>query len=249
MIFTGSEYKSSREKYSYDDPNCCFRISPAGGLKEGLVGAYKGVFSRAIPSNYDCGMTLRRFESVAQAVFSAASNAFKQGSFDSGHESNLKEIVCAIVHWKMASQGGRANLNEINVRKKWSEETAEKLINAYHKKKIELFEIGGIRIPTASAILRFLYPREFGIIDSRTARITQKMKITSLNIREDGYISDTHNNRKEYLDKYVRLLNEEAKELNIAGILFNELDENGKVSSYNFRPCDVEMAMFSMKLL
>jgi hypothetical protein len=130
------------------------------------------------------------------------------------------------------------------VRKKWGDDTAKNLINAYRKKKMGLFEIGGVRIPTATAFMRFLFPDEYGIMDSRVARITQQRGITSLNIREDGYIKDTRRNKEQYTESYNAFLVNEAEQLNSHGALFQDIDQDGSSIDSFFRPCDIEMALF-----
>lgn len=96
----------------------------------------------------------------------------------------------------MASQGGRADLKVENVKKKWGNDTLKKVINAYRQKDLALFEIGGVRIPTASAFLRFLFPDEYGIIDSRVVKITQQANVTQLDLRkDDGSIKDIKKNK------------------------------------------------------
>jgi len=131
-----------------------------------------------------------------------------------------------------------------NVRNKWGDNTVENIIDAYRRKKLELFEIGGVRIPTATAFMRFLFPEEFGIMDSRVAKITQARGITSLEIRNDGYINDTRRNREQYTESYNRFLQNEATELKNCGVLFQDTDQNGSLIKAPFRPCDIEMALF-----
>ncbi|MCX5844708.1 MAG: hypothetical protein NT022_13370 [Deltaproteobacteria bacterium] len=244
MLFTESEYKSMREDYSYCDRDCRFKIVVTAGLDGKFTGQYAGIFPKKVPPHYGHGINLRRFETVVQAVFADASHAEAHGTVTSAHILNLKEMVCAVVHWKMASQGGRAGLKVNNVREKWGEDTAEKLINAYRRKEIALFEIGGIRIPTATAFLRFLFPYDYGIMDSRVARITQEKNITQLDLRGDGYIKDTHHNREQYTKSYNLFLVNEARQLNRCGILFQDIDENGSFVNSTYRPCDIEMALF-----
>ena len=109
---------------------------------------------------------------------------------------------------------------------------------------MELFEIGGVRIPTATAFMRFLFPDEYGIMDSRVAKITQHRGITSLDIRKDGYINDTRRNKEQYATTYSPFLKDEARQLKNRGVLFQDVDENGTSIETPFRPCDIEMAIF-----
>jgi hypothetical protein len=160
------------------------------------------------------------------------------------HIVNLKEIICAIVHWKMASQGGRADLKASNVKDKWKDETVNTIINAYRKKDLRLFEIGGVRIPTATAFLRFLFPAEYGIMDSRVVKVTQRSNITQLDLRDDGYIKDINKNKEQYNNNYNPFLVAEARQLNDCGVLFQDVDEHGNPINSKFRPCDIEMALF-----
>ncbi|MEW6520018.1 MAG: hypothetical protein AB1461_11445 [Thermodesulfobacteriota bacterium] len=233
-----------REDYCYYDRDCEFQIVAAVGLDDRFAGQFIGIFPKKVPAHYSHGINLRRFEAIIQAVFAAANSAQSDDNVPAAHVGNMKEIVCAIVHWKMASQGGRADLKAKNVREKWGDNTAKSLIDAYREKQMEKFEIGGIRIPTATAFMRFLFPYEYGIMDSRVARITQKQGITSLDIREDGYIKDTRRNKQQYAQSYSPFLRREADELRERGVLFQDVDEDGHLINSPFRPCDIEMALF-----
>jgi hypothetical protein len=174
LLFTEQEYKSMREDYCYHDQDYQFRVAVTTSLDDRFTGQFQGIFPKRVPPSYAHGINLRRFEEIIQAVFADASHSEANGTVTPVHFGNLKEISCAIIHWKMASQGGRANLKVNNVREKWGDSTARNLINAYRRKKVELFEIGGVRIPTATAFMRFLFPDEYGIMDSRVATITQQ---------------------------------------------------------------------------
>ncbi len=122
------------------------------------------------------------------------------------------------------------------------------LFNAFVKEDFKAFKIGGVRIPTASAIIRFIYPNKYGIIDSRVVgNFTQVQKITSLKLRDDGYIIDSKENTEKYLTEYVKFLKDTANNLNQKNIKFHDFDENGEVFLSEFRPCDVEMALFCIK--
>jgi hypothetical protein len=92
--------------------------------------------------------------------------------------------------------------------------------------------------------MRFLFPDEYGIMDSRVARITQRRGITSLYIREDGYINDTRRNKEEYAKSYNPFLLNEASQLKSRGVFFQDVAENGSLIDSSFRPCDIEMALF-----
>jgi hypothetical protein len=233
-----------REDYRYYDRDCAFQTFAATGLDDRFTGQFIGIFPKKVPPNYPHGINLRRFEAIVQAVFAAVNSAESDVNIPAAHVRNLKEIACAIVHWKMASQGGRAGLKAKNVRDKWRDNTATSLIEAYRKKQMENFEICGVRIPTATAFMRFLFPNEYGIMDSRVARMTQRRGITSLDIREDGYIKDTRRNKQQYVQSYNPFLLREAGELRDSGILFQDVDEDGRLINSSFRPCDIEMALF-----
>ena len=234
-----------REDYCYYDRDCEFQIVEAVGLDDRFTGQFIGIFPKKVPPHYSHGINLRRFEAIIQAVFAAANSAEADGNIPAAHVRNLKVIACAIVHWKMASQGGRAALKAKNVRDQWGDKTADSLIEAYREKQMERFEIGGVRIPTATAFMRFLFPNEYGIMDSRVAKITQERGITSLDIREeDRYIKDTRRNKQQYVQSYSPFLLREAAELNDRGILFQDVDEDGHLINSSFRPCDIEMALF-----
>lgn len=244
MLFTDVEYKVMREDYCYCDRDCRFEIVATAGLDSLHAGEYEGIFPKRVPPYYTRGVNLRRFETIVQAVFAAASHAESNKAITTTHVMNLKEIICAVVHWKMASQGGRAALKADNVKKKWANDTVEKVINAYRRKDLALFEIGGIRIPTATAFLRFLFPDEYGIMDSRVVKLSQRENITYLDIREDGYIKDKNQNREQYTKNYNPFLVDEARQLNHRGVLFQDADEHGNLMNSRFRPCDIEMALF-----
>jgi len=244
MLFTAEQYKAMREGYCYCDRDCTFEVSATPDLNSRYVGKFVGIFSRAVPQHYRFGINLRRFELIVQAVFSDVNQAESNNSTISTHVANLKEILCAAVHWKMASQGGRANLKVANVKEKWRNDTFEQIINAYRKKDLSLFKIGGVRIPIATAFLRFLFPDEYGIMDSRVVKTTQKNGITQLDIRSDGYIIDKKKNVEQYYQHYNPFLVNEASQLNGSGNTFQDIDEHGKQINYTFRPCDIEMALF-----
>lgn len=235
-----------REGYCYCDRNCRFEILPTPELNQQFVRQYIGIFPRAIPKNYLKGTNLRQFELIVQAVFADVNYAESNDSITSNHVANLKEIFCAIVHWKMASQGGRAVKNVDNVRNKWKNETLMQVINGYRERNLSLLEVGGVRIPTATAFLRFLFPDEYGIMDSRVVKITQRKNITELNLRKNnGYILDVEKNRGQYYRNYNLFLVNEARHLNSLGILFQDEDEKGNQIKYKFRPCDIEMALWA----
>ncbi len=107
-----------------------------------------------------------------------------------------------------------------------------------------MFEIGGIRIPTATAFMRFIFPEEYGIMDSRVVKITQRHGITRLDLRDDEYIKDKDINKKQYINNYNSFLVDEAKQLNNIGTSFEDIDENGAIVRSKYRPCDIEMALF-----
>ena len=245
MLFTAEQYKAMRESYCYCDRDCTFEVSATPDLHSRFVGKYVGIFSRAVPQHYRFGINIRRFELIVQAVFSDVNHAESNNSIISTHIANLKEVICAVVHWKMASQGGRADRNVANVKKKWRDDTFAQIMSAYRKKDLSLFKIGGIRIPIATAFLRFLFPDEYGIMDSRVVKITQKNRITQLDIRHDGYIIDKKKNVEQYNQHYNPFLVNEACHLNDSGITFQDIDEQGNQFDYKFRPCDIEMALFN----
>lgn len=244
MLFTAAEYKTMREDYCYYDRDCRFEIVATPSLDSEFIGEYEGIFPKKVPLHYPRGVNLRRFEMIVQAVFAATSRAESNNTIFPTHVTNLREIICAIVHWKMASQGGRADLKADNVRRKWGNDTLNKVMNAYRRKDLALFEIGGVRIPTATAFLRFLFPDEYGIMDSRVVKITQRKNITQLDLRDDGWIKDNNKNRQQYNENYIPFLVDEACQLNSCGIRFGDIDEQGNPINSEFRPCDIEMALF-----
>ena len=235
-------YSQFRQDYCYEDRQNEFEILQTGNLK--CTGIFKGIFPRAVPENYPNGVNLRKFERICQTVFAECDIELRKKSFTDIHMKNLQSVACAIVHWKMASQGGRARLKVENVLSKWNQDTHKKLLGAFRDSDISNFRISGVRIPIASAFLRFLYPESFGIIDSRVAQITQKQRITNLSIRNDGYINDTKKNILEYNEKYIPFLQSEALILNNSGAQFRDLNEQEEPIMSSFRPCDIEMALF-----
>ncbi|MDO8281013.1 MAG: hypothetical protein Q7U10_00055 [Thermodesulfovibrionia bacterium] len=244
MLFSTAEYKSMREEYCYYDRDCRFEIVATTFLDSSFIGTYEGIFPKTVPPRYTHGINLRRFEIIIQKIFADADHAESNNTLTPSHGANLKGIACAVVHWKMASQGGRANLMAKNVKDKWKDKTVKTIINAYRKRDLQLFEIEGVRIPTATAFLRFLFPDEYGIMDSRVAKITQQRNITQLDLRDDGYIKDIKKNKEQYNNKYNPFLVAEASKLNDYGILFQDIDEHGNTINSKFRPCDIEMALF-----
>ena len=145
----------------------------------------------------------------------------------------------------MTSQGGRAKLKMENLLAKWNDDTVKQLMNAYEKKDMSLFRIGGVRIPTATAFMRFLFPDDFGIMDSRVVgNHTQPNGITTLSLRNDGYINDTKQNIIKYETEYIIFLRGQAASLNKLGIKFRDVDEQGEIFLSTFRSSDIEMSLF-----
>lgn len=243
-LLNPESYIANREKYAYNAPTCCFLLEQTGKLT--YSGHFKGIFARKIPSWYHSGVNLRMFELICQEVFKDTFDAVRLNEFHDVHLQNMKNISSAIVQWKMASQGGRAVFRSRNMLDKWEDMTHIQLLQAYHMKDISTFRIGGVRIPTATAFIRFLYPDEFGIMDSRVVgHFTQDNGITTLNVRkEDNYINDTKENIIKYYEEYVPFLRKEAQMLNESGYTFCDFDQFGDEICSSFRPCDVEMALF-----
>lgn len=110
---------------------------------------------------------------------------------------------------------------------------------------MSLFRIGGVRIPTATAFMRFLFPDDFGIMDSRVVgNHTQPNGLTTLSLRSDGYISDTKQNVIKYETEYISFLRSQASYLNSLGVKFQDIDAHGNIFSSKFRSCDIEMGLF-----
>jgi hypothetical protein len=236
------DYILRREAYCYEDRDCTFEILQTGNLP--FVGRFQGIFPGLVPVSFSNGINLRKFEIIAQSVFQDCRAADDGNAFTGAHLKNIKAVTCAIVHWKMASQGGRAQLNVVNVSSKWRTDTYKQLLLAYAQRNILMFRIDGVRIPTASTFMRFLYPESFGIMDSRVVKITQKKNITALNLRADGYINDLTTNIRQYINNYNPFLVSEAEAINNDSGQFNDYDKNGIRIVSGFRPCDVEMAIF-----
>ena len=95
-------------------------------------------------------------------------------------------------------------------------------------------------------MLRFTYPNQFGIMDSRVVtRHTQPAGVTTLSLRrEDGYINNVPGNVHKYESEYLPFLAAEATALNSAGVTFTDVEPGGHQLPVAFRPCDVEMALF-----
>jgi len=98
----------------------------------------------------------------------------------------------------MSSQGERAKIKVENLLAKWNQNTVRQLLTACDRKDMSFFRIGGVRIPIATAFMRFLFPDEFVIMDSRVVgNFTQPAGITTLSINRYGYINDTKQNVKK----------------------------------------------------
>jgi len=241
---TPEQYVHAREAYSYKAPDCAFSIMQTGSLT--CVGKYKGIFPKGVHPDYPKGINLRRFELICQEVFRDCSNAMRSSSFTNDHLCNLKGTSAAIVHWKMSSQRGRACDRVKNMLIKWNDNTARQLVNAYQNRDMSQFRIGGVRIAIATAFMRFLFPSDFGIMDSRVVgNHTNRGGITTLTIRRDnGYIINTGTNARKYHEEYVPFLRSEASWLNGQGITFQDVDPLGQHFASPFRACDIEMALF-----
>lgn len=236
-------YVHNRQNYNYTDTNVNFTIHQTGGLTH--VGQFIGIFPASVPAKYPSGINLRKFELICQEVFFQASVAYNYGILTQNYIDNIRSISTAIVHWKMASQGGRSNRSVANVLNKWNANTHLDLILAYRNRSLDNFKIGGVRIPTASAFLRFLDPQNYGIVDRRVVgNHTQPAGITNFNLRHDGYINDIRQNLQVYNAQYVPFLIKEANWLNNHGTVFQDIDVDGLPITCPFRPCDVEMALF-----
>jgi hypothetical protein len=108
-------------------------------------------------------------------VFFDASTAEAGDSTTPAHRENIKSVTCAIVHWKMASQGGRGKVE--NVRSRWTQLTYGQLVRACQHRSLSDFCIDGVRLPISSAMLRFTHSNEYGIMDSRVVKHTQQAEI------------------------------------------------------------------------
>lgn len=240
-LLTPQQYVRAREAYSYEAPDCAFSIVQTESLTR--VGKYDGIFAAHLRCHD--GVNLRGFELICQEVFADCSDALRRGMFTHSHLINLQQVSAAIVHWKMASQGGRPLYRAKNMLNKWNDSTALQLIRAYGNQDLSDFRIGGVRIATATAFMRFLFPDDFGIMDSRVVgNHTQPEGITTLSVRTDGWIYDTLGNVRKYGKEYVPFLRREANRLNAQGITFQDVDPVGRHFASAFRPCDIEMALF-----
>lgn len=243
LLMPPDRYVMLREKYAYNSPDCTFEITQTGNIFN--VGKFIGIFEREVPSGKSNGVNLRRFENIVQEVFQDCYAAFDSNRLTDIHINNLKQISSAIIYWKMASQGGRAQLKMDNLLAKWNVDTAKQLLDAYIKRDMSLFRIGGVRIPTATAYMRFLFPDDFGIMDSRVVgNHTQPNGITTLSLRSDGYISDTKQNVIKYETEYISFLRIQAFYLNSLGVKFQDIDAHGNIFSSKFRSCNIEMGLF-----
>ena len=183
---THAAYVQAREAYCYVDRDAHFDVVQTGSLP--YTGTIQGIFSRVVPATHPAGVNLRMFEVICETVFTEADSADALGCSTPDHLANIRNVVCAIVHWKMASQGGRGKVQ--NVQNRWTQSTHARLLRAYRQRSLSAFRIDGIRIPIATAMLRFTYPNEFGIMDKRVViRHTQPAGITTLSLRrEDGLV-------------------------------------------------------------
>jgi hypothetical protein len=243
LLMASDKYVMLREKYDYNSPDCKLEIVKTGNIYN--VGKFIGIFAREVPNGNPNGISIRRFESIVQEVFQDCYTAFISNNLTDNHIINLKQISSAIVYWKMTSQGGRAKLKVDNVLAKWNADTVNQLMNAYEKKDMSLFRIGGVRIPTATTFMRFLFPNDFGVMDSRVVgNHTQPNGITALSLRKDGYINDTKQNVIKYETEYTIFLRSQAAYLNELGIKFKDVDDRGKIFLSKFRASDIEMSLF-----
>lgn len=241
MPLTPHHYVANRQAYSYTDASVTFDIIQTGGLPH--TGTFHGIFPGILPPTHPNGVNLRKFEAICQSVFADANAALYRSALTPDHERNIKSVALAIVHWKMSSQGGRSGFHVSNVSGKWTPKTHATLLDAYRLRSLSAFRIGGVRIPTASAFLRFLYPDDFGIVDRRVVTThTQPVGITTMNLRRDGYINDVTQNISKYSTEYIPFLRREAMAL--AGVTFLDHDQFGAPFASSFRPCDIEMALF-----
>jgi hypothetical protein len=239
-----NQYVVRRQAYNYSDSRVSFFLAQTRGLR--YFGQFTGIFPQTVPATHASGVNLAKFELICTDVFDNCMNAHQSRQFGPDHLENLKAVVYAIVHWKMASQGGRAVRSAQNVINKWGQSTHHALLSAFNGRSLAGFKIAGIRIPTASAFMRFLFPGDFGVIDRRVVtNWTQPHGITSLSLRStDQYINDTSGNSGKYLTEYMPFLRSEASWLCQLGVTFVDHDEHGNRFNRNFRPCDVEMALF-----
>lgn len=235
------KYVGLREIYLYNAVDLELNIKPTENISKIVA---KGIYS----GKPDAGaINLRQFEKIVYSVFDDFSKNYREKSLELVHRENLKETIRAIVYWKMTSQGGRSKRLSKNVIEKWSDITEKMLYTGFVEEDFKSFKIDGVRIPTASAIIRFIYPDKYGIIDSRVVgNYTQKKGITSLKLRDDGYIIDSKENTEKYMTEYIKFLQNTADGLNKQNIKFHDFDEHGESFLSSFRPCDVEMAIFSL---
>jgi len=242
-IINENEYVEKRQAYDYNSSETEFEILQTGNLT--YVGNFKGIFAKDMEDHES--INLRKFEFICLEVFEDALNAEDKNSRSEKHNSNIKNISQAIVHWKMASQGGRSKTYRENMLKKFNNNlTTQKLLDAFREKDLTKFRIGGVRIPTATAFLRFLFPDQFGIMDSRVVgKCTEPNDITTLSIRQkNGYINDTSTNISKFYDEYIPFLSKEAAWLNSKDVTFKDVNHKNQAIDSPFRVCDVEMALF-----
>ncbi len=82
-------------------------------------------------------------------------------------------------------------------------------------------------------------------MDSRVVgNHTQPNGITTLSLRNDGYINDTKQNVEKYNNEYIVFLRNEAGKLNDLNVKFKDCDADGSPITASFRACDIEMALF-----
>lgn len=242
LALSADEYVLRREAYCYADPCWKFEVVQTGSLAH--AGVYHGVYASSPPPGCIGAVNLRRFELICGEVFADGFIALRKGSLTANHAANLQSIALAIVHWKMASQRGRARKAVERVGTKWSSETAQTLLEAYDHCRMGSFRIPGVRIPTATAFMRFLFPDKYGIMDRLVGCWTNSHGITTLKLRSDGYVCDTSSNIEQYEQSYIPFLRSQALELTRAGKQFRDVSACGEKGYFSFRPCDVEMALW-----
>ena len=161
----------------------------------------------------------------------------------------VKDVFAEIVEWKT---GGRFRAidyfraNDEEEVKKIADEVLE-LLREEPKRVAEpmkqLTTLDGVKIAVASAFLRFMDPAEhkYGIIDKNVARFLNDQGITYFILRsKDDYISYASKNIQEYQNFSNWLM---TKTVELGSTTYKDIygDEG------EFRPVDVEMAIFAYK--
>lgn len=172
----------------------------------------------------------------------------RENILDNG-SMTAKDVLAEIVEWKTGGRFKALNyfLANDEDRVKKSVDEVFGLLGEAPRRVAEpmkqLTILNGVKIAVASAFLRFMDPDEhkYGIIDKNVARFLNDQGITHFVLRsEDDYILYTSRNIQEYQSFSNWLI---AKTAELGSITYESIHGNES----EFRPVDIEMAIFAYK--